>query len=117
MPPIHDTLAELHELVRERHPSRVSLSEHAVLCVDKALAQFSPADPDMDALRVEVRELHLAACCVVPPKPDALAGRLVDLAEKTDHDWMEDAPSATATSSETRVSRRSTPSSRASSTT
>ena len=66
---IHETLAELHELVRASHPACVSLTEHAILCVDKALGQFSAADPDMDALRVEVRELHLAACHAVPPKP------------------------------------------------
>jgi tetratricopeptide (TPR) repeat protein len=89
---IHETLVELHELVRDAHPSCVSLSEHAVLCVDKALGQFSAADPDMDALRVEVRELHLAACQAVPPKPEALAARLVELAEKTERDWMQDAP-------------------------
>jgi uncharacterized Zn finger protein len=89
---IHETLVELHELVRARHPGCVSLSEHAILCVDKALGQFSASDRDMDALRVEVRELHLAACRAVPPKPDALAPRLVELAEKTEGDWMEDAP-------------------------
>ena len=89
---IHETLVELHELVRDAHPSCVSLSEHAVLCVDKALGQFSAADPDMDALRIEVRELHLAACQAVPPKPEALAARLVELAEKTERDWMQDAP-------------------------
>ena len=89
---IHETLAELHELVRASHPSCVSLSEHAILCVDKALGQFSPSDPDMDALRVEVRELHLSACQAVPPKPEALAARLVELAEKTERDWMHDAP-------------------------
>ena len=89
---IHETLAELHELVRASHPSCVSLTEHAILCVDKALGQFSPSDPDMDALRVEVRELHLAACQAVPPKPEALAARLVELAEKTERDWMHDAP-------------------------
>jgi tetratricopeptide (TPR) repeat protein len=89
---IHETLVEVHELVRDAHPSAVSLSEHAVLCVDKALGQFSAADPDMDALRVEVRELHLAACQAVPPKPEALAARLIDLAAKTERDWMQDAP-------------------------
>ena len=46
----------------------------------------------MDALRVEVRELHLSACQAVPPKPEALAARLVELAEKTERDWMHDAP-------------------------
>ncbi len=70
----------------------MSLSEHAILCVDKALGQFSVADPDMDALRVEVRELHLTACQAVPPKQEALAARLVELAEKTERDWMHDAP-------------------------
>jgi tetratricopeptide (TPR) repeat protein len=89
---IHETLAELHQLVVIRDPGCVSLSEHAILCVDKALGQFSPADPDMDALREEVRGLHLDACGAVPPKPEALAARLVELAEKTDHDWMQDAP-------------------------
>jgi tetratricopeptide (TPR) repeat protein len=89
---IHETLVELHELVSARHPGCVSLSEHAVLCVDKALGQFSAADPDMDALREEVRGLHLAACQAVPPKPEALAARLVELAEKTERDWMQDAP-------------------------
>jgi tetratricopeptide (TPR) repeat protein len=89
---IHETLAELHELVRASHPSCVSLTEHAILCVDKALGQFSAADPDMDALRVEVRELHLAACHAVPPRSEALAARLVELAEKTERDWMQDAP-------------------------
>jgi tetratricopeptide (TPR) repeat protein len=89
---IHETLAELHELVRASHPSCVSLTEHAILCVDKALGQFSAADPDMDALRVEVRELHLAACHAVPPRPEALAARLVELAEKTERDWMQDGP-------------------------
>ena len=89
---IHETLAELHQLVVIRDPGCVSLSEHAILCVDKALGQFSPADPDMDALREEVRGLHLDACGAVPPKPEALAARLVELAEKTDHDWMHDAP-------------------------
>ena len=34
---IHETLIELHELVGARHPACVSLSEHAILCVDKAL--------------------------------------------------------------------------------
>src|SRR5207342_1624285 len=43
---IHETLIELHELVRARHPACVSLTEHAILCVDKALGQFSPSDPD-----------------------------------------------------------------------
>jgi tetratricopeptide (TPR) repeat protein len=89
---IHETLAELHELVRARHPACVSLSEHAMLCVDKALGQFSDADPDMDALREEVRGLHRDACQAVPPKPVALAPRLVELAEKTEHDWLQDAP-------------------------
>ena len=32
------------------------------------------------------------ACRAVPPKPAALAARLVELAEKTEHDWLEDAP-------------------------
>ncbi|MDX6621574.1 MAG: hypothetical protein QOK36_3960 [Gaiellales bacterium] len=89
---IHETLAELHQLVVIRDPGCVSLSEHAILCVDKALGQFSAADPDMDALREEVRGLHLDACGAVPPKPAALAARLVELAEKTDHAWMHDAP-------------------------
>ena len=89
---IHETLIEVHELVRAHHPACVSLSEHAILCVDKALGQFSDADPDMDALRQEVRGLHLDACRAVPPKPAALAARLVELAEKTEHDWLEDAP-------------------------
>jgi tetratricopeptide (TPR) repeat protein len=89
---IHETLAELHELVVIRDPGCVSLSEHAILCVDKALGQFSAADADMDALREEVRGLHLDACGAVPPKPEALAARLVELAEKTDHEWMHDAP-------------------------
>ncbi len=89
---IHETLAELHELVRASHPACVSLTEHGILCVDKALGQFSAADPDMDALRVEVRELHLAACHAVPPRSEALAARLVELAEKTERDWMQDAP-------------------------
>ena len=89
---IHETLIEVHELVRAHHPACVSLSEHAMLCVDKALGQFSDADPDMDALRQEVRGLHLDACRAVPPKPTALAARLVELAEKTEHDWLEDAP-------------------------
>ena len=89
---IHETLVELHELVPAKHPLAVSLSEHAILCVDKALGQFSASDPDMDALRVEVRELHLSACNAVPPKPEALAARLVELAEKTERDWMHDAP-------------------------
>ena len=39
---IHETLAELHELVRASHPSCVSLSEHAILCVDKALGPVQP---------------------------------------------------------------------------
>jgi tetratricopeptide (TPR) repeat protein len=89
---IHETLVELHQLVVIRDPGCVSLSEHAILCVDKALGQFSAADPDMDALREEVRGLHLDACGAVPPKPEALAARLVELAEKTDHEWMHDAP-------------------------
>ena len=89
---IHETLIELHELVRASHPACVSLSEHAMLCVDKALGQFSDADPDMDALRQEVRGLHLDACRAVPPKAVALAPRLVELAEKTEHDWLQDAP-------------------------
>jgi tetratricopeptide (TPR) repeat protein len=89
---IHETLVELHELVAIRDSGCVSLSEHAVLCVDKALGQFSAADPDMDALREEVRGLHLDACGAVPPKPEALAARLIELAEKTDHEWMHDAP-------------------------
>jgi tetratricopeptide (TPR) repeat protein len=78
---IHETLVQLHELVAARHPGCVSLSEHAILCVDKALA-----------LREDVRELHLAACRAVPPKPVALAPRLVELAERTQRDWMHDAP-------------------------
>jgi tetratricopeptide (TPR) repeat protein len=89
---IHETLVELHQLVVIRDPGCVSLSEHAILCVDKALGQFSAADPDMDALREEVRGLHLDACGAVPPKRTALAARLVELAEKTDHEWMHDAP-------------------------
>jgi hypothetical protein len=89
---IQETLVQLHELVAARHPGCVSLAEHAILCVDKALGQFSAGDPDMDALREEVRELHLAACRAVPPKPEALAARLVELAERTTRDWMQDAP-------------------------
>ena len=89
---IHETLIELHGLVEIRDSGCVSLSEHAILCVDKALGQFSAADPDMDALREEVRGLHLDACGAVPPKPEPLAARLVELAEKTDHEWMHDAP-------------------------
>jgi hypothetical protein len=89
---IHETLIELHGLVEIRDSGCVSLSEHAILCVDKALGQFSAADPDMDALREEVRSLHLDACGAVPPKPEPLAARLVELAEKTDHEWMHDAP-------------------------
>jgi tetratricopeptide (TPR) repeat protein len=89
---IQETLVLLHELVEVRHPGCVSLSEHAILCVDKALGQFSAGDPDMDALREDVRELHLAACRAVPPKPSALAPRLVELAERTERDWMQDAP-------------------------
>jgi tetratricopeptide (TPR) repeat protein len=89
---IHETLVQLHELVAARHPGCVSLSEHAILCVDKALGQFSAGDADMDALREDVRELHLAACRAVPPKPVALAPRLVELAERTQRDWMHDAP-------------------------
>jgi len=89
---IQETLVELHELVAARHPGCVSLTEHAMLCVDKALGQFSAGDADMDALRQDVRELHLAACASVPPKPVALAARLVELAERTERDWMQDAP-------------------------
>jgi hypothetical protein len=89
---IQETLVQLHELVAARHPGCVSLAEHAILCVDKALGQFSAGDPDMDALRDDVRELHLAACRAVPPKPTALAARLVELAERTERDWMQDAP-------------------------
>jgi tetratricopeptide (TPR) repeat protein len=89
---IQETLVELHELVAARHPGCVSLTEHAILCVDKALGQFSAGDADMDALRQDVRELHLAACGSVPPKPVALAARLVELAERTERDWMQDAP-------------------------
>ena len=89
---IQETLVLLHELVAVRHPGCVSLTEHAILCVDKALGQFSAGDPDMDALREEVRELHLAACRAVPPKPEALAARLIELAERTERDWMQDAP-------------------------
>jgi tetratricopeptide (TPR) repeat protein len=89
---IHETLVELHQLVVVRHPSCVSLAEHAILCVDKALGQFSEADPDMDALREEVRGLHLDACQAVPPKPVSLAARLIELAEKTERDWLQDAP-------------------------
>jgi tetratricopeptide (TPR) repeat protein len=89
---IQETLVLLHELVAVRHPGCVSLTEHAILCVDKALGQFSAGDPDMDGLREEVRELHLAACLAVPPKPEALAARLVELAERTERDWMQDAP-------------------------
>ncbi|MDX6537093.1 MAG: hypothetical protein QOD37_1434 [Gaiellales bacterium] len=89
---IQETLVELHELVAARHPGCVSLAEHAILCVDKALGQFSAGDPDMDALREDVRELHLAGCRSVPPKPEALAARLVELAERTERDWMQDAP-------------------------
>jgi tetratricopeptide (TPR) repeat protein len=89
---IHETLVQLHELVAARHPGCVSLAEHAILCVDKALGQFSPGDADMEALREDVRELHLAACRAVPPKPTALAPRLVELAERTERDWMQDAP-------------------------
>ena len=89
---IHETLVELHQLVVIGDPSCVSLAEHAVLCVDKALGQFSEADPDMDALREEVRGLHLDACHALPPKPVALAARLVELAEKTERDWLQDAP-------------------------
>jgi tetratricopeptide (TPR) repeat protein len=89
---IQETLVELHELVAARHPGCVSLAEHAILCVDKALGQFSAGDADMDALRQDVRELHLAACGAVPPKPVALDARLVELAERTERDWMQDAP-------------------------
>jgi tetratricopeptide (TPR) repeat protein len=89
---IQETLVQLHELVAVRHPGCVSLTEHAILCVDKALGQFSAGDADMDALREDVRELHLAACRAVPPKPAALAPRLVELAERTERDWMRDAP-------------------------
>ena len=89
---IQETLVLLHELVAVRHPGCVSLTEHAILCVDKALGQFSAGDPDMDGLREEVRELHLAACRAVPPKPEALAARLIELAERTERDWMQDAP-------------------------
>ena len=89
---IQDTLVLLHELVAARHPGCVSLTEHAILCVDKALGQFSAGDPDMEALREDVRALHLAACRAVPPKPEALAARLVELAERTERDWMQDAP-------------------------
>jgi tetratricopeptide (TPR) repeat protein len=89
---VQQTLVELHELVAARHPGCVSLAEHAILCVDKALAEFSVGDPDMDALRESVRDLHLAACRAVPPKPGPLAARLVELAERTEHDWMQDAP-------------------------
>jgi tetratricopeptide (TPR) repeat protein len=89
---IQETLVQLHELVAARHPGCVSLSEHAILCVDKALGQFSAGDPDMDALREDVRKLHLDACRAVPPKPAALAPRLVELAERTERDWMQDAP-------------------------
>ena len=62
----------------------------------------------MDALRVEVRELHLSACQAVPPKPEALAARLVELAEKTERDWMHDAPERYRELSGTTVSPRST---------
>ena len=89
---IQETLVLLHELVAARHPGCVSLTEHAILCVDKALGQFSAGDPDMEALREDVRALHLAACRAVPPKPEALAARLVELAERTERDWMQDAP-------------------------
>jgi tetratricopeptide (TPR) repeat protein len=89
---IQETLVQLHELVAARHPGCVSLAEHAILCVDKALGQFSAGDPDMEALREDVRELHLDACRAVPPKPAALAPRLVELAERTERDWMQDAP-------------------------
>jgi tetratricopeptide (TPR) repeat protein len=89
---IQESLVLLHDLVAAHHPGCVSLSEHAILCVDKALGQFSAGDPDMDALREEVRGLHLDACHSVPPKPSALAPRLVELAEKTERDWMHDAP-------------------------
>ena len=89
---IQETLVQLHELVAVRHPGCVSLTEHAILCVDKALGQFSAGDADMDALREDVRALHLAACRAVPPKPAALAPRLVELAERTERDWMQDAP-------------------------
>jgi tetratricopeptide (TPR) repeat protein len=89
---IQETLVLLHELVAVRHPGCVSLTEHAILCVDKALGQFSAGDPDMDGLREEVRELHLAACRAVPPRREALAARLIELAERTERDWMQDAP-------------------------
>jgi hypothetical protein len=89
---IQESLVQLHELVAVRHPGCVSLAEHAILCVDKALGQFSAGDPDMDALREDVRQLHLSACRAVPPKPAALAPRLIELAERTERDWMQDAP-------------------------
>jgi tetratricopeptide (TPR) repeat protein len=89
---IEEELSELRELVDARHPGCVSLCEHAILCVDKALIQFSDSDPDMNALREDVRSLHLAACQAVPPKPKALGARLVELAENTQRDWMQDAP-------------------------
>ena len=55
-------------------------------------ASSAPPIPTWTRCAVEVRELHLAACRAVPPKPEALAARLVELAEKTEHDWMQDAP-------------------------
>ena len=64
-----------------------------MLCVDKALGQFSDADPDMDALRAGSARAPPGCLPRRAAQADgARAARLVELAEKTEHDWLQDAP-------------------------
>ena len=88
---IHETLVDLHQLV-VRDPGCVSLAEHAICASTRRwVSSVRPIPTWMPCAKrfADFTSMPAAPC---RPSRSALAARLVELAEKTEHAWLQDTP-------------------------
>ena len=90
---VHGLLDVLEALIAAgRAADVVVLAEHVMARLDTVLGRIDDSNGHVGAVLDRVSDLHLAACDAARPEPKRLAVRLVELALKSDWEWLLDAP-------------------------
>jgi uncharacterized Zn finger protein len=89
---VEEAVEPLEELLAEGHATAViELAEHALKRVEKAMGQIDDSDGGLGGVLELLQDLHLRACLIAKPDPEALAARLFDWEVRGDWDTFYDA--------------------------
>ncbi len=88
---VEEAVEPLKELLAEGHATAViELAEHALKRVEKAMGQIDDSDGGLGGVLELLQDLHLRACLIAKPDPEALATRLFDWELRGDWDVFHD---------------------------